>query len=368
MKRLTAALLILYFLLTPGAARALEPDGLSARSAVLMDAASGRLLFEKNGFERLPMASTTKIMTAILVIENCSMGDTVTVSPVASGVEGSSLWLEIGEELTVGQLLLGLMLKSGNDAAVALAEHTAGSVDAFVAMMNKRAAELGMFNTHFETPNGLDGDAHYTTARDMAVMARHALTLPKFREIAATKTASIPWRGREWDRSLKNHNKLLWQYEGCTGIKTGFTKKAGRCLVSSAVRDGRELIAVTLNAPDDWNDHAKMLDHGFEDFETAVLAKEGQIWDRITLDSEEIGLVCAEDFAVSLPLGRGADVEYSFEPGDMSLPIIKGRPLARLYMSWEGDLLGEVDLLADRDVYEKENFFDKLMKIFKGLM
>ncbi len=366
MKRFIAVFLTIFTLAST--ARGQAPEGLSARSAVLMDAASGRLLYEKNGFERLPMASTTKIMTAILAVENCAMDDVVTVSPVASGVEGSSLWLEIGEKLTVEQLLYGLMLKSGNDAAVALAEHIAGSVDAFAAMMNRRASELGMYNTHFETPNGLDSENHYTTARDMAVMTRHAMTLPKFREIVGAKNASIPWQGKDWDRSLKNHNKLLWQYEGCTGVKTGYTKKSGRCLVSSALRDGRELIAVTLNAPDDWNDHTRMLDYGFTDFETAVLAEKGRLWDKITIDSEEVGLVCADGFAASLPLGYGGGVEYGVETADFSLPIKKGRKLARLYMFWEGELLGGVDLLADRDIAKKEGFFDKLIRIMKELM
>ncbi len=366
MKKLTAIIFTVIFL--TAAAHAQAPEGLSARSAVLMDAASGRLLYEKNGFERLPMASTTKIMTAVLAIENCSMADVVTVSPVASGVEGSSIWLAAGEQLTVEQLLYGLMLNSGNDAAVALAEHTAGSVDAFVALMNAQAKELGMYNTGFETPNGLDGDGHYTTAYDMAVLARHAMTLPKFREIAGTKQKNIPWSGHEWDRSLKNHNKLLWQYEGCTGVKTGFTKKAGRCLVSSALRDGRELVAVTLNAPDDWQDHARLLDYGFGDYETAALTKAGQLWETVTLDSSELGLVCAGDFVTSLTGAELWAVEYRTEAGDMTLPIKKGQKLARLYMFCEGEFLGGVDLLADRDIEEEEGFLDNLIKIAKELM
>ncbi len=365
MKKFAATVLIL-FLLTP-LAYAQAPDDLSARSAVLIDSASGRLLYEKNGFERLPMASTTKIMTAVLTLENLPLTAKVRVSPVAAGVEGSSIWLETGEELTVEEMLYGLMLNSGNDAAVALAEAVAGSVDAFVTLMNARARELGLFNTSFETPNGLDGDGHYTTAFDLAALTRHALTLPRFREIVGTKQKTIPWAGHEWDRSLKNHNKLLWRYEGCTGVKTGYTKKAGRCLVSSAVRGGRELIAVTLNAPSDWEDHAKLLDHGFEDFEAVPLTSKGQLWETITLDSEEIGLVCASDFTSSLRAEELAGIEYRTEAGDFSLPIKKGQTLARLYIFCQGEYLGGVDLLADRSL-ERNGFFDILKKIAKELM
>ena len=366
MKKIAVILIfILFVALLPVSAA--QPESLSARSAVLMDGASGRLLYEKNGFERLSMASTTKIMTAILVVENCSMEDIVTVSPVAAGVEGSSLWLEIGEQLTVEQLLYGLMLKSGNDAAVALAEHVAGSVSAFVVLMNEKAKQIGLFNTHFETPNGLDSEEHYSTAYDMAVMACYAMKLPQFREIVATKETTIPWADNAWDRALKNHNKLLWQYDGCTGVKTGFTKKSGRCLVSSAVRDGRELVAVTLNAPDDWNDHTQLLDYGFTDFETAVLVSKGQLWDTITLDSDEIGLVCGSDFVTSLKGIELGSIEYRAEVKDFSLPIKKGQVLARLYMFYEGEFLGGVDLCSDRSLI-KEGFFDYMIKIAKELM
>lgn len=365
MKRLSAMILVIFLFAT--AAYAQAPESLSARSAILIDAASGRMLCEKNGFERLPMASTTKIMTAVLVLENLPLAAEVRISPVASGVEGSSIWLETGEELTVEELLYGLMLNSGNDAAVALAEAVAGSTDAFVTMMNSRARELGLYNTSFETPNGLDSPAHYTTAYDLAALTRYALTLPKFREIVGTKQKTIPWDGHEWDRSLKNHNKLLWRYEGCTGVKTGYTKKAGRCLVSSAEKDGRELIAVTLNAPDDWNDHIRLLDYGFNDYEAATLTRRGQLWDRITYDSEEIGLICAEDFSTSLLPGELAEVEYRTEVKDFNVPIKKGQALARLYIFLRGDYLGGVDLLADRSL-EKEGFFDILIKIVKELI
>ncbi len=329
---------------------AAEPEGISAKSAVLMDAASGRLLFEKNGYERLAMASTTKIMTAVVAVESCSDDEIVTVSPNAFGVEGSSLWLEIGEKLTVRQLLLGLMLKSGNDAAVALAEHTAGSVESFVLLMNAKAREIGMKNTHFETPNGLDSDNHYTTAYDMALLGRYAMKNPRIREIVGTKTASVPWAGKEWDRGLKNHNKLLWQLEGCTGIKTGFTKKSGRCLVSSVKRDGRELICVSLNAPDDWNDHKRLYDYGFSEFETVTPAEKGKKHSEITVNEAVVELRYAENFPVSLRAEEKSLIERRTEIYKTEPPITKGEIIGREFFFCGGELLGGVDLEASKGV------------------
>ncbi len=255
-----AALLIFSLLIMQNA---LAVD-LSARAAVLIDGKSGKVLFEKNKDERLPMASTTKIMTGLLACESKKMKKVVTVSPVASGTEGSSLWLEPGEKQTLENLTYGLMLRSGNDAAVAIAEYLGGSTEAFALMMNERAKKIGVQNTGFQNPNGLDAEGHFTTAYDLALISREAMKNKKFRKIVSTKSKTIPWESSEWDRSLTNHNKMLWRYEGCNGIKTGFTKKSGRCLVTSAKRGKTELICVTLNAPDDWNDHTKMLDYGFE--------------------------------------------------------------------------------------------------------
>ena len=364
MKKIVAVIISMLICLP---AQSAAPEQVSARSAVLMDAASGRLLWEKNGFEQLSMASTTKIMTAILAIENCDLSDIAVVSPVASGVEGSSLWLEPGERLTVEQLLYGLMLRSGNDAAVALAEQTAGNVEAFVLLMNAKAKEIGMFNTSFETPNGLDSDKHYTTAYDMAILACYAMKNPDFRRIVSTKEMQIPWEGKQWNRSLTNHNKLLWRYEGCTGVKTGFTRKSGRCLVSAAQRDGREIICVTLNAPNDWDDHARLLDHGFEDFETAVLTKKGEKWETVTVREREIGLVCGEDFVASLKPGEAENVELRSDVSEIVLPVSKGQTMGRLYIFSGGEFLGGVDLLADRDA-GPEGLRDHLRKIAKGMI
>lgn len=230
---------------------------LSARSAILMDAATGQVLYEKNSHEKSLIASTTKIMTGLLAAESGRLSETVTIPPEAVGIEGSSLYLKAGERLTVEQLLYGLMLHSGNDAAVALALHLAGDVEDFVDRMNEKAAELGLTETRFANPNGLDDEENYGTAHDLAVLAAAALENDTFRQVVSTKTYTVG------QRQLTNHNKLLWKYEGAIGVKTGFTKAAGRLLVSAAEQQGRRLIAVTINAPDDWNDHSKLLDDGF---------------------------------------------------------------------------------------------------------
>lgn len=196
-------------------------DAISAQSAVLIDSSSGRILYEHNAYQRLPMASTTKIMTGLLACESGKLDKTVKASPFASGTEGSSLWLKIGEKQTLENLTYGLMLKSGNDAAVAIAEYLGGSIDAFALLMNKRAKEIGAVNTNFKNPHGLDTEEHYTTAYDLALIASEAMKNKKFREIVSTKNYSIPMQGEKWDRALKNHNKLLWRYEGCNGVKTG---------------------------------------------------------------------------------------------------------------------------------------------------
>ena len=216
---------------------------ISAQSAVLIDGTSGRILYEHNAYQKLPMASTTKIMTGLLACESGKLSETVKTSAFASGTEGSSLWLKVGEEQSLEDLTYGLMLKSGNDAAVSIAEYLGGNTDAFALLMNKRAKEIGAVNTNFKNPHGLDHEEHYTTAYDLALIAREAMKNETFRKIVSTKTYSIPMQNEKWDRHLKNHNKLLWQYEGCNGIKTGYTKKCGRCLVSSAKKGGLEIPA-----------------------------------------------------------------------------------------------------------------------------
>jgi len=248
----------------------------SAQSVVLMDVASGRVLYEKNGHEPLRIASITKIMTAIIAIEQGDLDDVVTVSPNAAGVEGSSIYLLPGEKITLEALLYGLMLRSGNDAAVAIAEHIGGSVEGFVFLMNQKAAELGMEDTVFSNPHGLDThEEHYSTAYDMALLTAYALQNKTFATIVSTKRKTVPMEGEAWDRVWYNKNRLLSMYPYADGVKTGYTKRAGRTLVSSSTKDGHRLIAVTLNAPNDWQDHMALFEYGFNHYDLVTLAKSG---------------------------------------------------------------------------------------------
>ena len=244
---------------------------ISAQKAILIDAASERVLYEKNADERSLIASTTKIMTALLICEQCNLADRVRVPQKAVGVEGSSLYLREGEILSVQDLLYGLMLHSGNDAATALAVYCCGSEEAFVELMNEKAQRLGLSQTHYGNPHGLDHDGNYSTARDLAKLAAYAMENKAFCGLVSCKTVTVG------ERSLRNHNKLLFRYEGAIGVKTGYTKAAGRILVSAAERDGRRLIAVTLNAPDDWNDHTALLDYGFSCYHATELVERGSI-------------------------------------------------------------------------------------------
>ncbi|MBQ7399142.1 MAG: D-alanyl-D-alanine carboxypeptidase [Clostridia bacterium] len=235
----------------------------NAAAAVLVDAKSGAVLYEKNADVRLPMASTTKIMTALVVIENSSPDDVIEISKTAAGVEGSSIYLTVGEKITVRDLLYGLMLESGNDAATALAEGVFGSVKACSKAMNEKAHEIGLVSTNFTNPHGLDDRDHYTTAYELSLITKEALKNDLFREIVSTK--SYVTQG-EKNRYFSNHNRLLRSYADTIGVKTGYTSKSGRCLVTATSRDGEEYIAVTLNDSHDWNDHREMHSFAFENF------------------------------------------------------------------------------------------------------
>lgn len=276
MKKLIALLLtvVSVFSLCTGTAQA--ETSVSAQSAIVIEATTGRVLYEKNAYQKLPMASTTKIMTAVLTIENCDLDETVTVGKNASGIEGSSIWLAVGEKMKVSELLFGMMLASGNDAAMALAEHVAGSKEEFAAMMNAKAKELGAYNTNFMNPNGLPNDNHYSTAYDMALISAYAMSLPYFCEVVKTQYKTLPWEGHEWERVVKNKNKILWQYEGGNGIKTGYTKAAGRCLCAAAIREDMQLVSVVLNAPDMFGDTMDLLTSGFDGFDNMCILEEGE--------------------------------------------------------------------------------------------
>ncbi len=248
--------------LFPPAAAAKEVT--SALSAVLIEANSGRILYEKNADEKRPLASCTKILTALTVIDSCAPQEVVTVPKAAVGIEGSSIYLKEGEHLTVEELLYGLMLQSGNDAAVALALHTAGSVDAFADKMNQKAKECGASDSHFTNPHGLQDERHYTTARDLARISCAAMKNERFRTVVGTKSITVS--NETTTRYLTNKNKLLTQYDGANGIKTGYTQKAGRCYVGAAERKGMQLIAVVLHCAPMFEDSRRMFDEAFQKY------------------------------------------------------------------------------------------------------
>lgn len=273
---LLVPLLLLPFIQVAGAQGTIPGPSTHAKSAALIDVTSGRILYSKDGDKELRIASLTKIMTAIVAIEQGKLDDKVKVSSTAFAKEGSSLYLKLGEEMTLENMLYGLMLRSGNDAASAIAEHVGGSEEGFVLLMNQKAEEIGLKHSHFMNPHGLDADGHYSTANDLARLTAYALHNPVFKRIVATEDKSAPNPNESWEYSWHNKNKMLRLYEGADGVKTGYTKKAFRCLVSSATRNGQQLAAVTLNDGDDWNDHARMLDFGFENFPLVEIAQKEQ--------------------------------------------------------------------------------------------
>lgn len=346
-------LLCAALLLLPLAQKVSAAPAVSADSAVLMEAESGDVLADIDAHRRMPMASTTKIMTALVVLERCSdLSRTVSVSPDAVGIEGSSVYLRAGEELTVEQLLYALLLESANDAAAALAIDIAGDVSAFAQMMNAEAARLGLSDTHFTNPHGLDDPEHYSSAYDLALLARYALSVPDFARIASTYRTTIPLNGEEGTRVLINHNKMLKYYSGSIGVKTGYTKRCGRCLVSAAERDGVTMIAVTLSAPDDWHDHTVLLDYGFSLYTRAVLAEPGQFSYELPClggNSETVSVSNHEQFSAVLPRTHGEITVRAEANRYLTAPVQCGDEIGCLTFSASGRELGTIPLIADSD-------------------
>lgn len=351
-----AAALLAVVLVFPFAAQAI-----SAHSAILMDAITGRVLYERRADEKSLIASTTKIMTALVVCEQCNVLDRVRITKEAVGIEGSSIYLREGEILTVQELLYGLMLHSGNDAAVALAIYCAGTVEGFAERMNDKARVLGLQNTHFENPHGLDADNHYSTAKDMAKLAAYAMRNPIFLRTVSTKNARIG------DRYLRNHNKLLWLLDGTDGIKTGYTRAAGRILVSSVTRAGRRLIAVTISAPDDWNDHIALMEKGFGEYSEQMLIHSGEHLGTIAVAGgilEYVELIADEDFSYLLTADENPEV-YLPEPGFVYAPVAAGQSAGYAQIYLDGHWIGKVALRYGRSIEQKKDERPKI-RLFGG--
>ena len=340
----------------------------SAKACIMIEAVTGNVIYEKNSHDRLPMASTTKIMTTILSLESGDLDTQFTVDSNAIKVEGSSMGLLEGDIVTKRALCYGMMLPSGNDSANATAIKLGGSFENFAKMMNDKAKQIGMNDTLFVTPSGLDEGGHCSTAYDMALLTRYALKNPDFREICGTYTAQVNFGNPPYDRWLKNSNKLLNMYDGVIGVKTGFTDDAGRCLVSACERDGVTLIVVTLNAPNDWNDHTSLYDYGFsqvsmqspinENFEVNLV---GASKDTLSLErSAEVLLPnvvgCSADYKTKVYLN---EFEYA--------PISKGETLGRVEYLLDGEVVSTCSLISSEEVLKvkkdvKLSFKEKILK------
>ncbi len=351
----TAAVFLAAALLCPGPVSAV-----SARKAILLDSQTGRVLFSRNADDRSLIASTTKIMTALVVCEQCNVLDRVQIPKEAVGIEGSSIYLKEGEVLTVQELLYGMMLHSGNDAATALAIYCGGTVEGFAELMNDKARKIGLQNTHFVNPHGLDAPEHYSTARDLAILAGTAMENPVFARTVSAKTVTIG------NRSLRNHNKLLWQVEGADGVKTGFTKAAGRILVSSAMRNGRRLVCVTIDDGNDWADHKKLYEQGFGGYQVYKLVSAGQQMGTVPVlggQQDSVGLVALEDFYYPLAQGERPEIRLSIK-SFVYAPVVEGTDAGFAYVCLEGRAVGKVALAFTETIEqtppEYMSFWEKL--------
>lgn len=337
-----------------------EP-GVSADNAVLMEQSSGRVLFNKAAHDKQPIASITKIMTAIIAVESGKMNDTVTVSERAVQAIGSSVYLEKGEKVKLKDLVYGLMLRSGNDAAVAISEYVGGSMEGFNHLMNQKARWIGMINTSFDNPHGLDSDNHYSTAYDMALLMRYAMNNEQFRNITNTKTYKPENQVYAW----QNKNKLLTQlYEYCIGGKTGYTKVAGRTLVTAAKKKDMTLITVTLNGPDDWNNHISLFEWGFDKYDMTTIDNKGKAEYR--LDSSENSAIGFLHHDIVLPLKENE--QTSIESKSYILNEASKR---------EDNIIGKTIYFIDSKpvtetpIYSERNwdnhFFENIMSVYKRI-
>lgn len=369
-----AAMLIIFELLPGFNAFGADKPSVSALAAVLISADTGEIVYSVNCDKKLPMASTTKIMTTLLCIESGNLDEEFVVDSEAIKVEGSSMGLQEGDIVTKYDLCCGMLLPSGNDAANAAAVKIAGSIEAFADMMNERAAEIGLTRTYFVTPSGLEGEGHGSSAYDMAILAREALKNETFREICSSQSIKVSFGNPPYDRWLTNTNKLLSMYEGVYGVKTGFTDEAGRCLVSACERDGKKLICVTLNDRNDWNDHIAMYDYGFQTVRSQVLElPECLELDIVGADEEKIGLsVGNEPVAITTAETDLSCVSYNMISAPfVYAPVNDGEALAELQIMYNDREVCRVPLCAGRECAasqpensgekDNKNIFEKII-------
>lgn len=327
-------------------------DTKTAKSYCVMNSVTGEIVAEKESDTKLPMASTTKIMTLLVALENSNPEDVVTVSKTAVSEEGSSAYLKPGARITMRDLCYGLMLNSGNDAAVAIAEHISETTDDFAEFMNDTAKRTGILNTHFVNPNGLHDDNHFTTASDLARLTRYALQNDTFREIVSsgmyTSTMLMP-DGTIQNVEYINHNRLLKELDGCIGVKTGFTKTAGRCLVSAVNRNGAEYVIVTLNDSDDWNTHKELCELAFDTMSERNIVKKGDCMKHAVSAKEECELVVKADFSVFVNRNNNSFEIIKHIPETVDFPLNKGEKVGYVEIKANGETVGAVDVVAEND-------------------
>ncbi len=318
----------------------------SASSEIVIETNSNRILYEHNSKDKKYMASTTKILTAIVIIENCDLNEIVRVKKQTTGIEGSSIYLEEGEELRVKDLLYGLMLRSGNDCAETLAVHCSGSIEKFAKLMNETAIKIGALNSNFVNPHGLHDDNHYTTAYDLALISSYAIKNASFKDIVSTKSVKIPFSTRNYDRILINKNKMLKEFDGSTGIKTGYTKKAGRCLVTSCLRNGMELVCIVLNCPPMFEQSKQLLTNAFDNYSIYKLLESDNIIDFISDGNQNFAIHLKKD--VVLPLTKdeydNLKIKYNYSKNH-SKPLISNQEI------------GNVEILSKNNLIFKEKIY-----------
>ncbi|MGN0108359.1 MAG: D-alanyl-D-alanine carboxypeptidase family protein [Hominilimicola sp.] len=373
MKKIVALAVSITILIMTGVSAFAMAD--SAACACVINGTTGEVVYSKNINQKHAMASTTKIMTAIIAIEKCNMDDIVTVSANAANQEGSAAYVTENMQLYMRDMLYGLMLNSGNDAAVAIAEHVSGSTEAFAELMNEKALELGLRNTHFVNPSGLDDIEHYTTAADLAKIARYAMANQEFREIVGTQTYQAHPLNSPEILYFSNHNKMLGLYEGATGVKTGFTQSTGRCLVSAAKRDNMEFITVTLDDSNDWNDHMEMLDYAFSEHYPKKVIEEGMRVKVAEIDGKKYNMIAAGDFTMPFKENGRVSVEViSHIANDLYSPINEGEKVGYLEVCCNGVTVGNVDIISESEIRDvsgirlRNSFYSSFIHIVKILL
>lgn len=353
------------------------PPKIDAESSILIDAKTGTILYEKNSHSRSAPASTTKVLTAIIAIESGHLDDEVTVSLRAAGTAGSSMHLSPGQRLSLRELVTGLLLRSGNDAAIAIAEHLAGSVENFVSIMNHKAELLGALDSHFVNPHGLTATSHYSTAFDLAWITRYALTNPIFATIVNTQETNIDWldrRGKEHDQNLRNTNKLLWLLEEVDGVKTGTTNQAGPCLISSATRGNQQLIAVVLHDHSRWNDSMRLLNFGFATYKLYEYANKDDILCSIPIENGLSSMVDAVVHSQASLVVKDTDYDYITVtvdlPEKIKAPVYQGQKIGELVFCVGQQAVKTVDITAGQTIDEHTNtrtFLHYLLHTFHQL-